>query len=105
VLPQNEAGPSGAAQFGIRNLECGILCFFFAIPHSVFELPARSKKGGVPHGFCAQCPWFRAGQCLKFNRSRAYLAKSESGKVRRIGLIYFTTSDMIRHRFEEGLQE
>jgi hypothetical protein len=31
--------------------------------------PPGPRKGGVPHGFCTQRPCFRAGQCLKFNRS------------------------------------
>ena len=41
--------------------------------------PARLRKGGAPHGFCAQRPCFRAGQGLKFNPSWAYLSKSEGG--------------------------
>jgi hypothetical protein len=34
------AGPSGATEFGIRNVEFGILCFFFPfrIPHSTFRI-------------------------------------------------------------------
>jgi hypothetical protein len=39
VLPQNEAGPSGVTQFGIRNVEFGILCFLFSIPHSAIGIP------------------------------------------------------------------
>ena len=38
VLPQNEAGPPGASQFGIRNLY-----FLFSIPHSAI---------GIPHFHC-----------------------------------------------------
>jgi hypothetical protein len=34
VLPQNEAGPSGVTQFGIRNFY-----FFFSIPHSAIDIP------------------------------------------------------------------
>ena len=45
--------------------------------------PARSKKGGLPHDFCAQSRQrrdFRAGQCLKFNLSHAYWRKVKGGK-------------------------
>jgi len=42
--------------------------------------PARSKKRGAPHDFSAQCPCFRAGHGLKFNRLYNYLAKSEGGQ-------------------------
>jgi hypothetical protein len=40
VLPQNEAGPSGATQFGIRNVEFGIFTSFFSfrIPQSAFRI-------------------------------------------------------------------
>jgi len=39
-FPQNEAGPPGVSQFGIRNVEFGILGFFFPfrIPHSTFRI-------------------------------------------------------------------
>jgi hypothetical protein len=39
VLPQGEAGLSGVTQFGIRNVEFGILCFLFSIPHSAIGIP------------------------------------------------------------------
>jgi len=32
------AGASGATQFRIRNVEFGILCFPFRIPHSTFRI-------------------------------------------------------------------
>jgi len=72
VLPQNEAGLSGA-QLGAPTWE-------ELSSWGKNGLPARSKKRGAPHGFCAQRLCFRAGQCLKFNRSYAYLAKSEGGQ-------------------------
>jgi len=72
-----EAGPPGTREFGIRNVEFGILCFFphsaFRTLHSAFKMPALPKKRRVPHGFCAKRPCFRAGQCLKFNRAYARL--------------------------------
>jgi hypothetical protein len=48
-FPQGEAGLSGFAKFGIRNVEFGIICFPFCHSafrnlHSAFWLPARSKK-------------------------------------------------------------
>jgi hypothetical protein len=42
--------------------------------------PARSKKGGAPHGFCAGCPCFRAWHGLKFNILYACSVKSEGGQ-------------------------
>jgi hypothetical protein len=80
LFPQREAGLSGAPEFGIRDVEFGILLFFLIILHSAFGLPARSKKCKTPHGFFAQRPCFRAGQCLKFNRAHACLPKSEDGQ-------------------------
>jgi hypothetical protein len=35
----------------------------------------------MPHGFFAQCPCFRAGQGLKFNKPYAYFLKSEGGQA------------------------
>jgi hypothetical protein len=35
----SEAGPPGATEFGIRNVEFGILLFFLIIPHSAFYIP------------------------------------------------------------------
>ena len=70
-------------QSAVRNLEAGLSGAQPGAP--TWEelsswgkngLPGRSKKRGAPHGFCAQRPCFRAGQCLKFNSSSAYLAKS-----------------------------
>ena len=42
--------------------------------------PPGPRKRGVPHGFSAQRPCFRAWQCLKFNRSQVDLANSECGQ-------------------------
>jgi len=40
MLPQDGAGPSGVTEFGIRNVEFGILCRFFPfrIPQSAFSI-------------------------------------------------------------------
>ena len=79
VIPLDAAGPSGAQSRGTRDAPTS------EYPCSLGKngLPARSKKGGAPHGFCAQRPSFRAGQCRQFNRSYAYLAKSEGGQDQR----------------------
>jgi hypothetical protein len=73
VLPQNKAGPSGAPP-GAPTSES-------PCSRGKEGLPARSKKRCMPHGFSAQWPCFRARQCLRFNRSYAYLAKSEGGQA------------------------
>jgi hypothetical protein len=39
LFPQREAGLSGATEFGMRNVEFGILLFFLIIPHSAFYIP------------------------------------------------------------------
>ena len=57
------------SEFGMWNSEFLLLFFHsaFRTLHSSFQLPARPKKGGSPHGFCAQSrQWrdFRAGQHL-----------------------------------------
>ena len=50
VLPQNEAGPSGVTEFGIRNVEFGIFASFFPfrIPQSEFRIsiarPAQEMR-------------------------------------------------------------
>jgi len=41
-----EAGPSGVTEFGIRNVEFGIIFFFLAIPHSAFYIPHLSCPPG-----------------------------------------------------------
>jgi hypothetical protein len=73
-LPQNGAGRSGARP-GAPTSEnpCS---------RRKNGLPARPKKRGVPHDFCAQCPCFWAGHGLKFNRLYTHLEKSEGGQVR-----------------------
>ena len=48
VLPQGEAGLSGVTEFGIRNVEFGIIVFLFwhsafRTLHFAFQLPARPK--------------------------------------------------------------
>jgi len=71
------------SEFGMWNSEFSLLFFHSASRnrHSAFKLPGHSKKRGAPHGFCAQRPCFRAGQCLKFNQSDAKLAKGEGGQA------------------------
>ena len=63
-LPQDTAGRAGVTQFGIRNVEFGILCFSFHSAfrnrHSAFWLPARSMKWKPPHDFCPEGPCPRA---------------------------------------------
>jgi hypothetical protein len=76
VLPQNEAGPSGARSRASRDAPTSES----AGSWRKNGLPARPKKRGAPYGFCAQRPSLRAGQGLKFNRLYPYLAKSESGQ-------------------------
>jgi hypothetical protein len=68
VHPQNGAGPSGARQ-GVPTSES-------ARSWAKNCLPARPKKRGVPYGFCAQHPCFRARQGLRLNRPPT------SGKVK-----------------------
>jgi hypothetical protein len=88
-IPQFGGGPLGQCKFGIRNKTLYSIFFHsaFRIPHSAFWLPARSKKGGGPHDFCAQRPCFRAGQCLKFNGARAYLPKREGVRFAEYGVL------------------
>ena len=52
VLPQNEAGLSGVTEFGIRNVEFGIICFAFCDSafrtlHSAFWVarPVQEMRG------------------------------------------------------------
>ena len=75
VLPQNVAGPTGARSGASRDAPTAqSLC-----SRGKNNLPARPRKRIVPHGFCAQCPCFRAGQALKFNPPNACLANRKGG--------------------------
>ena len=74
-LPQNGAGRSGARP-GAPTSE-------YRCSRRRNVSPARSKKRDVPHDFCAQCPCFRAGHGLKFNRLYTCLGKREGGQVKR----------------------
>jgi len=57
--------------FGLRISDFGFIGFLFQSAfrnrHSAIWMPAQSRTRKVPHGFFAQGPCFRAGQCLKFN--------------------------------------
>jgi hypothetical protein len=50
VLPQGEAGLSDVSEFGIRNVEFGILCFFFSILHSALCIPHFNCPPGPRNG-------------------------------------------------------
>jgi hypothetical protein len=47
-----EAGPSGATECGIRNVEFGILFFFLTIPHSAFYIPHFGCPPGLKNDSC-----------------------------------------------------
>jgi len=73
VLPQNAAGGSGAPP-GAPTSESPV-----SWGKEKLARPFHGIKDA--HSFCAQRPFFRAGQRLKFNRPCAHLAKSGGGQA------------------------
>jgi hypothetical protein len=79
-----EAGLSGGTQFGIRNVEFGILFFFLTIPHSAFYIP---HFGCPPNPENEPCLMIFARNALAFGpgNGRNSIGFATTGRRVRVG--------------------